>query len=417
MAEHESKRESGQALLLMVLAITVIFAIGAIAIDLGLWFTERRGAQKDADAAVLAGAYELLGQDFLMPTNNDFGAIRSAAEQAAYDWAQLNGVPPEDVHDLLVDDTDCLGPSPVIDTVYLAAEHHSKALFTSIFGLFAPQIGAPAKACLGSISSAEGLLPVGIQIAGVESDCWRDVDGDGIEDPLFGQECVLTFGAGDSTSGEAGNIRLYNDGSLDCSGTQTGGRREYTEEVESGGANTQCHVYKYWFDSSKTCADDPGGCVYSLTGVGSRPEMEAFNTLLSSEGECDLEYGNPSDGFDQFLEVVEPANGDDPPSPDTLFTRHDCVSPRLVSLVIVKQFSPQGNPEMPIEAFAAFFIKGCEVVNNQGVTEYSPRCDPRDFSGQIGQFRLRGFFVNMMVTVGSVGHISKWSPKRVILTE
>jgi hypothetical protein len=31
--------------------------------------------------------------------------------------------------------------------------------------------------------------------------------------------------------------------------------------------------------------------------------------------------------------------------------------------------------------------------------------------------RLKGFFVNILVTGGDVGGISKWSPKQVVLVE
>ena len=303
-AMRKEGKEIGQALILWVLAATIIFAIGAITVDFGLWLTERRGAQKDADAATMAGAYELLNQDFVNLANNNFPAVKTAAEDAAYEWADLNGVAAQDVHDLLVDDTDCLGPSPVVDTVQLAAEHHTRALFTSIFGLAVPEIGAPAKACLGSINTAHGLLPVGVQVSGVDSDCWADLSDppDGVEDPVFGQECTLTFGASEQTSGEAGNLRLFNDGSFACSGTGTGGNRTYLDEIRLGGADTECHVYQYFDDTSMSCDDDPGGCVYPLTGVAPVPQSNALQDLLAGEGECNAENGPGSEPHDEFLE-------------------------------------------------------------------------------------------------------------------
>ncbi len=408
--------QRGQALILMVLAMTVIFVIGVIVVDFGLWFTERRGAQKDADLTTLAGAMELLQQDFVDTSNNDPAAVRAAAEDAVDKWADYNGLPQADVHNLVVDDTDCLGPSPVIDTVRLDAEHHGGRLFSGTLDelyKITLKIGAPAKACIGSQVTAQGLLPVGIQISGVASDCWADVDGDGQEDPLFGQECVLTFGAGQQVSGEAGNLRLYNNGSLNCSDNNTGGKKQYEDEVTAGGASTTCHVYKYFSDPSKSCADDIGGCVYPLTGVGSTPEMKAFEDLIASEGECDSKFGN-GDGTDQFLEVVEAVNGDTTPSPDTLFSARDCKSPRLVSLIILKQFSQQGNDAMPIEAFAGFYVEGC---TNEDGTQFSAKCKKSDFTGQIGQFQLKGFFVDILSKSGNVGQISKWSPKQVVLVE
>src|SRR3989304_10087704 len=129
-----SGKEIGQALILWVLAAPIISAIGAITVDFGLGLTERRGAQKDADAATMAGAFELLNQDFVNLANNNFAAVKTAAEDAAYEWADLNGVASQDVRDLLVDDTGCLGPSPVVDTVQRADEDHTRPLFTPLFG-------------------------------------------------------------------------------------------------------------------------------------------------------------------------------------------------------------------------------------------------------------------------------------------
>jgi len=96
--------ERGQAIILFVGVVTVIFVMAAITIDFGIWFSERRGAQKDADAASLAGAQELLAQNFVDPAANTAlkPAITTAAEDAAYEWALRNGVVAADVHDLQV---------------------------------------------------------------------------------------------------------------------------------------------------------------------------------------------------------------------------------------------------------------------------------------------------------------------------
>ena len=161
--------------------------------------------------------------------------------------------------------------------------------------------------------------------------------------------------------------------------------------------------------AGETCNSDPSGCVRSLTGVGSVPQTQAIEDLLQTEGECDGLYGNPSDGFDDFLEVVSATSGDATPSPGTVFAERACESPRLVSLLIVEQFGQQGNPPMPILAFASFFISGCQ--NEDG---FSRTCD---LPGGQGQVRLVGFFINILDTRGTVGEINQWSPKRVILTE
>lgn len=409
--------ELGQALILFVGLITVIFVIAAIAVDFGIWLSERRGAQKDGDAVSLAGAYELLAQDFVNAANNDFGAIETAAENAAIDWGDRNGLPAGDIHNLEVASTSCLGPSAVLDSVSVDAEHHSRALFASIFGLGAPQIGAHARACLGSIISAEGLLPVGVQVEGFDSDCWDDVDGDGFEDPLYGAECTLSFGGGDFTSGEGGALNLYNDGSLNCSGNNTGGGRTYRDELSSGGSDTTCYV----LPEGETCDTFPSGCVWPQTGNLVGQERQGYSDLISSEGACDALYGD-NDGIDDFDEVVDVVAGGPGPSSTTVYSEKDCEpnvadiqnSPRLVSLIIIDQFTAQGNPPKPILAFAGFYIKQCE--NDNDPPDVSEVCDFQAI-GNPGHVIVRGRFVNFVVTNGMVGGISKWSPKRIILKE
>ena len=110
-------------------------------------------------------------------------------------------------------------------------------------------------------------------------------------------------------------------------------------------------------------------------------------------------------------------NGASWPSPQAVFANRNCKTPRIVSLIIVNQFSAQGNGALPIQAFAAFFIEGCQNVNNQGVTEFSAKCDKKDFSGGTGQVQIKGYFLNVLRTEGAVGQISEWGPKRIVLVD
>ncbi len=75
---REAGAESGQVLMLLVLAITIVLFVGAIIVDLGLDLTERRGMQRAADFASLAGSLEL-------PANVP------QARNVALEWAGRNG--------------------------------------------------------------------------------------------------------------------------------------------------------------------------------------------------------------------------------------------------------------------------------------------------------------------------------------
>jgi putative Flp pilus-assembly TadE/G-like protein len=60
-ALNRSHRERGQVVVLFALLIPVIFALGAVVMDVGNWYTLRRHLQTQVDAAALAGGQSLFG--------------------------------------------------------------------------------------------------------------------------------------------------------------------------------------------------------------------------------------------------------------------------------------------------------------------------------------------------------------------
>lgn len=78
VARRASPEESGQVIILMVLALTIVFAVGAITVDVGIWLSERRGVARAADFASLAGTLSL-------PADPD------QAEADAFEYAARNG--------------------------------------------------------------------------------------------------------------------------------------------------------------------------------------------------------------------------------------------------------------------------------------------------------------------------------------
>lgn len=70
------RREEGQAIFLAAGLLGLFLAIAVVVLDIGYWLHDKRDAQNDVDAAVLAGAQEL----------PDEGAAQLAAEQ----WAAAN---------------------------------------------------------------------------------------------------------------------------------------------------------------------------------------------------------------------------------------------------------------------------------------------------------------------------------------
>ena len=131
-------RESGQALILWVLAATVILVIAAVVVDVGLWLTERRKAQLAADFAALAAASEL---------RDPAGNPGARAEARALDFAGRNGF----VHGSGGVDVEVFTPyegDPGMVEVRIT--QNAPLLFSSIFGAAGFDIGARAVGTLGS---------------------------------------------------------------------------------------------------------------------------------------------------------------------------------------------------------------------------------------------------------------------------
>ncbi len=128
----------------MVFAATIIFFVGAVVVDLGLWLTERRSMQRAADFATLAGSLDL-------PADPD------AARASALDWAERNGYTDGEngvdvqVQMLCTNDMPnppagvCHNPTPGspspcvpevgCDSMRVVISHPGARLFSSIFGV------------------------------------------------------------------------------------------------------------------------------------------------------------------------------------------------------------------------------------------------------------------------------------------
>lgn len=77
------KNEKGVSLVLLALAVVVIFGFGALAIDIGHLYNVKNQLQVAADAAALAGAARLVGENDLTQTNARNEAQRIAALNVA----------------------------------------------------------------------------------------------------------------------------------------------------------------------------------------------------------------------------------------------------------------------------------------------------------------------------------------------
>jgi len=132
-------RESGQMLVLFVLALGVLMGFVAMSIDVGLILHERRSAQNAADAAALAGA-------------RDLPQSASAAVLAAQQWAVQNGFSSEDGATITVN-TPYQGNPGAVEVII---EEETPFLFARALGLDSVNVHARAVAIRDN-SGADGI--------------------------------------------------------------------------------------------------------------------------------------------------------------------------------------------------------------------------------------------------------------------
>lgn len=281
--------ERGQTLLIFVLAMTVLLGFTALAIDIGLFYEDRRHFQNSADAMALAGVQEL-------PYNVPL------AKQKAQDWAASNGIGPAQIK--TIEARTKLFPN---DTLYVELEKDFNWVFARALGKTTSPVGAQAAAQTGSLAGSFGAAPWAL-LEG-ESLC-LDAQGNAI----FNEDCSVKVGAGSSAiSG------WY--GALDYDGPG-GGSNEYESNiVDSTTDNSYCVTGTTASYCDATVVDALNGNKVGGTGHG-------IDVLLAAEptAGCD-DNGN---GTDDFSEVFAPNPGGDPTY------AVDCwESPRVVLIPIV----------------------------------------------------------------------------------
>ena len=269
MSMHfNKKREHGQTLLIFVLALTVLLGFTAMAIDVGLFFQDRRHLQNTADAAALAGVAEL-------PLNP------VTAQQKATEWAANNGVASSQIKSVEVRTTGF--PN---DTLYVELEGDFGWIFGRVLGKTTDKVGASAAAQTGSLAGGHTLVPWAL-LEG-DTNC-LDANGNAI----FGATCQVKVGAQDSIGGWRGALDFDGGG---------GGSSEYRDNIIDGLTN--------W--SYCIAGQDPPPCVAvvdSLDGNKVGPTDVGIEARWALGAQCDAN-GNNIDDFDEVFTptgMVSPA--------------------------------------------------------------------------------------------------------------
>jgi hypothetical protein len=380
-----------------MLVVPITFTIGAVAVDASMWQSERRGAHKDADLSALAGAFELLREDATVDEAQSAAQTNADANDEA-DNASVIG-------EIQVD-ASCFGGGTRLDSVIVNIDHDSRPFFSEFFGIdAAPDIGAHARACAGSIIEATGLRPFAIEseqacdnsgscVPPADDDCFEFDATLGMRVPRFGEWCQLDDGSADASTSERGLIDLNQSG-LTCSDEQGNDVRDNTTD----GSGATCRI---------------GDVIYEQPGAQPGNDIRGIRDLLAGNGtpavadgaQCDDSDAGTIDDFDEVLERID---GGTTPSPDAVFQLRDCVSPRVVHLVVIDNFD--ATPPR-IVGFAAFYILGCKLTNQQ-LSVLPNKCA----TGSPGQLQLWGIFFNKVELSGNVGEFNPFGTHKIALVE
>jgi hypothetical protein len=134
------KDENGTIIVMVILMLTALVAMIALAFDFGSWYQAHRNLQAAADAGVLAGAQDL----------PDTATASSTA--TSYVNANTSGLDS--------------GPAPTFpdtSTIDITLTKTVPGAFSQLVGITSKTISAHARAVVGTPGSAKNIVPIGIK--------------------------------------------------------------------------------------------------------------------------------------------------------------------------------------------------------------------------------------------------------------
>jgi hypothetical protein len=137
--------DRGQATVLTLVFLVVLFGMAALVLDIGSWYRADRAAQSTADAAALAGAQAL--------PYNPANASTLAVQYGGKNGGGVNG------SDVSV--TSGLGPN---DTITVHLTRPAPGVFSKLFGVNSVTVGAHATARASLMQQAQYIAPIGVNL-------------------------------------------------------------------------------------------------------------------------------------------------------------------------------------------------------------------------------------------------------------
>ncbi len=332
---HEGER--GQIAVLAALLLTTVMGFTAMAIDVGIFMRNLRDAQNDVDAAVLAGAQELMND----PSDTD------AAAAKAEEWIIRNGMDEGEVFDCCVfSDHDNDGD---IDTISGRIERSSDTFFARAVGFTGFPVKREATARLVHAGGA-AVCPWGLLGDGSDTDP-NDGSYLGV---VPGQVYALKVSTGLQVEG---NFRVLDLGQSGAEG--------YVELITAGCLTGS---FNAWSEGDQILTDTKPGNM----GHPTRTALDDYYAYENSDGTNDsLGYGWCDVDFE--LDPADPTTGHvvGPYNPYTQGAREGCGRNPLTggmgrtTLVPIIDHLPNGSSEpVTILGIASLYIAYWDRTGN-----------------------------------------------------
>jgi len=278
MVHSSISGEAGQILVTVALAILVLLAFVALAVDVGNVYAERRAMQNAADAGALAGAREIC-------LGNGEGAAMAMAYQYAVDRNGADGA--------------MTSISIVTGTVTVVAQEEADTYFAGLVGFPSIEVSARAVALCGPARGGSHLWPIAV-----------------VEESFAAQDCgednELVIIDDDKTCGEDYDCDLDDDGDDDVI---MGGNRGWLDFAQpdaaiygiSCGGDCGAAALKCWIENPSPEEIIPPMCIKGEGGVktsafmaagdydGGQVAIPLFDEVVDT-GDCP--HGHPTYGVD-----------------------------------------------------------------------------------------------------------------------
>ncbi len=282
--------ERGIALVLYTLAMVPMLGMLALVADVGIVFAHKAQMQGALDAGVLAAAS-------LLPTTAD--SEIAAARSIAVDLAGLNGYS-LDPTEVVISATSIPG-----DTVEIVHHMDDDLIFAKLLGIQTATVSASARAQVGTLGGATGVLPLAIEMPATMFP--------------FGEVVCLKLAADGPCSGGGGGNFL----AVDIDNLGSSSASVYEEKIRLGSSSIV----------------NIGDVLPINTGAMAGPTRQGLG--------CVGNNGRLTGNTETFADVVSSSGG--------AFTVKNWDSPRLALVPFVTSTSST----VTVQKLGIFFIDGC----------------------------------------------------------